>query len=94
MAEFDACVIGGELPAHLAPLGVDGVLPGCEFGVEGVEVADAAVEALPRQRGQLDLGDVEPVPVFGGVVDFGQGACRPSKALSSSLNGCASPLAA
>lgn len=47
MAEFDACVVGGELPADVALFGVDGMLPGGEFGVEGVEVADAAVEALP-----------------------------------------------
>jgi hypothetical protein len=88
MAEFDAWVIGGEVPTRLALLGVDGALPGCEFGVEGVEVADAAVETLPRQRGQLDLGDVEAGPVFGGVVDLqalGQGnalvgARRPRRA--------------
>ena len=47
MVEFDACVVGGELPADLTLLGVGRVLPGGEFGVEGVEVADAAVEALP-----------------------------------------------
>ena len=47
-----------------------GVLPGGEFGVEGVEVGDAAVEALPGQGGQFDLGDVEPGAVFGGVVDL------------------------
>ncbi|MEC3979816.1 hypothetical protein [Amycolatopsis sp. H20-H5] len=48
MARFDACVVGGELPADLALFCVDGVLPGGEFGVEGVEVADAAVETVPR----------------------------------------------
>ncbi|UJW30883.1 hypothetical protein L3Q67_20155 [Saccharothrix sp. AJ9571] len=76
MAEFDACVVGGELPADLALLGVDGVLPGGEFGVEGVDVADAAVEALATECGEFDLGDVEPGSVFGGVVDLqalGQG---------------------
>jgi hypothetical protein len=76
VAEFDACVVGGELPADLALVGVDGVLPGGEFGVEGVEVADAAVEALPGQCGEFDLRDVEPGPVFGGVValkTLGQG---------------------
>ena len=76
MAEFDAGVGGGELPVDLALVGVGGVLPGGEFGVEGVEVVDPAVEALPGQGGQLDLGDVEPGAVFGGVVDLqalGQG---------------------
>ena len=47
MAEFGSGVGGGELPVDLAVVGVGGVLPGGEFGVEGVEVADAAVEALP-----------------------------------------------
>ena len=32
-----------------------GVLPGGEFGVEGVQRIDAAVQALPGQRGQFDL---------------------------------------
>ena len=60
---------GGEVPSR--PLvGVGGVLPGGEFGVEDVEVVDAAVQALPGQGGQLDLGDVEPGAVPGGVVDL------------------------
>ena len=56
--EPDAGVGGGELPLDLALVGVGGVLPGGEFGVEGVEVGDAPVEALAGQGGQLDLGDV------------------------------------
>ena len=47
MAEFDAGVGGGELPVDLALLGVGGLLPGCEFGVEAVDVGDAPAEALP-----------------------------------------------
>ena len=46
MAEFDAGVGGGELPLDLALVGVGGVLPGGEFGVEGVDVGDTAIEAL------------------------------------------------
>ena len=46
MAELDPGVGGGELPLDLALVGVGGVLPGGEFGVEGVEVGDAPVEAL------------------------------------------------
>ena len=51
MAEFRAGVGGGELPVDLALVGVGLVLPGGEFGVECVEVTDAAVEALPAQDG-------------------------------------------
>jgi hypothetical protein len=46
----------------LALVGVGGVLPGGEFGVE---VGDAAIEALAGQGGELDLGDVEPGAVSG-----------------------------
>ena len=45
--EFDAGIGGGELPVDLASLGVGGLLPGCEFDVEAVDVGDAPVEALP-----------------------------------------------
>ena len=78
MAEFDAGVGGGELPVDLALLGVCGLLPGGEFGVEGVDVGDAPVEALSGEGGEFDLGDVEPGAVPGGVVDLqalGQGEC-------------------
>ena len=60
MAEFGACVVGGEVPVNLALVGVGGLLPGGEFGVEDVEVVDAAVEALAGERGEFDFGDVEP----------------------------------
>src|SRR3954447_2204463 len=76
VSEFDAGVAGGEVPVDLSLVGVGGGLPGGEFGVEDVPVGDAAVEALSGQGGQFDLGDVEPGPVLGGVVDLeslGQG---------------------
>jgi hypothetical protein len=46
VSEFGAGVAGGEVPVDLSLVGVDGVLPGGEFGVENVQVGDAAVEAL------------------------------------------------
>ena len=51
MAEFDPGVFGGELPVDLTLVGVGGVLPGGELGVEDVEVADTSVQALAGQRG-------------------------------------------
>lgn len=75
MAEFDACVVGGEVPVDLALVGVGGVLPGGELDVEDLKVSDAALEALAGQRGELDLGDVQPGAVFGGVVDL-QALCQ------------------
>ncbi|UOT08426.1 MULTISPECIES: hypothetical protein [Rhodococcus] len=70
MAEFDAGVVGGEVPLDLALIGVGLSLPGGEFGVEDSEVLDVPVQVLAGQRGELDLGDVEPRAVFGGVVDL------------------------
>jgi hypothetical protein len=46
VAEFHAGVCRGELPLDLALVGVGGVLPGDEFGVEGVDIGDAPVEAF------------------------------------------------
>ena len=37
---------------------------------EDFRVGDAAVEALPAQGAQLDLGDVEPRAMLGRVVDL------------------------
>ena len=58
------------MPADLALIGVDGVLPGDQFRVEDVEVLDAPVEALAGQGGELDLCDVEPRAVLGSVMDL------------------------
>ncbi|MFE3653598.1 ATP-binding cassette domain-containing protein [Streptomyces sp. NPDC059152] len=46
VAQFDACIVGGELPIHLALVGVGGVLPGREFGVECVDQAFDGVPLL------------------------------------------------
>jgi len=67
VAESGAGVAGGEVPVDLPLVGVGGLLPGGQLSVEDVEVVDAPVEALAGQRGQFDLGDVEPGAVLGGV---------------------------
>ena len=70
MAQFDSRVVGGEVPLNLALVAVGLLLPGGQFGVEAGRLVDAAVQALAGERGQFDLGDVEPGPVAGGVVDL------------------------
>ena len=75
MAESDPGVLGGEVPVDLPLVSVGLLLPGGEFGVEDREIIDAPVKALAGERGELDLGDVEPGAVFGGVVDF-QALCQ------------------
>jgi hypothetical protein len=44
VAEFYACVVGGEVPVDLTLRGAGGVLPG-EFGVEFGEIVDAPAQA-------------------------------------------------
>jgi hypothetical protein len=51
VAELGAGVCGGEVPIDLSLVGIGVVLPGGELSVRGVEVRDAAVEALPGQGG-------------------------------------------
>lgn len=68
MAEFDAGVVGGEVPPDLALIGIGLPLQGSEFGAQGLEALDAPVQTLTGQHRELDLGDVEPRAVFGSVV--------------------------
>jgi hypothetical protein len=65
VAEFDAGICGGELRVDLPLIGVGGLLPGGELGVEGVKVGDAPVQALAGQGRELDLGDIEREPCRG-----------------------------
>ena len=73
MAEFGPGVIRGELPVDGSLIGVDVVLPVAEFVVQFFDVRDPAGEALARERGELNFGDVEPRAVFGRVVDLQAG---------------------
>lgn len=62
MAEFDACVVGGELPADLTLFGVDGVLPGGEFGCaafagqSGVQTEGEGARGVPQLPLPIVLG--------------------------------------
>jgi hypothetical protein len=50
------------VPVDLSLVGVGSGLPGGEFGVQSIQVSDAAIEALAGQGGEFDLGDIEPLP--------------------------------
>src|SRR5262245_55447098 len=76
VAELDPGVAGGDLQVDLTLGGVGGGLPGGRFGVEHGRVVDAPVHALPGQRGQFDLGDGEPGPVWGGDGSLAAGPAR------------------
>jgi len=65
--EFDSCVVGRELPVDLGSGPVSGCLPGGDFGAQDVDGVDAAVEVLSDDYAELDLGDVQPAAVLGGI---------------------------
>ena len=44
--------------------------PGLHFVGEGLQVRNAAVQALSGKDAQFDLGDIEPATVLGRVVQF------------------------
>jgi hypothetical protein len=68
--ELDAGVCGGEAPIDGTAEGVPLGLPGGDLAFEYLPLRDASVEALAGEDAQLDLGDVEPTSMFGGVVEF------------------------
>ena len=55
MPELDPGVAGGESPVDLALVGVGGLGPRGEFGVQDIKVTDAPAKALAGQGGQFDL---------------------------------------
>jgi hypothetical protein len=76
------------VPVDLSLVGVGSGLPGGEFGVQAIQVSDAAIEALAGQGGEFDLGDIEPGSVLGRVVyleSLGQGVNRPGSGRDSLL---------
>ena len=69
-AQLDAGVGGGEAPVAGPPRGVAAGLPGGDLGHAGWRRRGGGGEALAAQDAELDLGDVQPAAVLGGVVQL------------------------
>src|SRR5215218_4209076 len=69
-SEFDAGILGCELPFDLRSGGIAPLRPAGDLALEGVLMGDAARQALARQDAQLDLSLVQPGAVLGRVVDL------------------------
>lgn len=69
-SEFDAGVLGCELPLDLRSGGVAPLLPACDLALQGVRMGDAARQALTRKDAQLDLSLVQPGAVLRCVMDL------------------------
>ena len=77
-AEFDAGVVGCEVPACLGVVLVAIGLPGSDLLDELWFVGDAAVETLGGEDAEFGFRQVEPAAMFGSVVEletFGEPSC-------------------
>ena len=68
--QFDASILGGELPLGRGPAGVAACRPGGGLPVDGVDVRQAPVQALAVHRAELDFGHVQPTAEIGRVHEF------------------------
>src|SRR5580658_11229082 len=70
MLEFDAGVIGRELPVGFGVMGIAVSLPSGDLVDEDLLVRNAAVEALRRENGKFGFRHIEPTAVLWRVMPF------------------------
>ena len=63
-------ILGGEAPVHRGSVGVAPLLPCGDLGAQRLLIGDAPIEALALKDAELDLRDVQPTAVLGGVVEI------------------------
>jgi hypothetical protein len=68
--EFDAGIQSGELPVHPFLGRVSPLFPPLCFLGERFHIWDPSIQALHRQDTELDLSDIEPTAMLGGMVDL------------------------
>src|ERR1700730_19288584 len=70
MLEFDAGVVGRELPVGFGVMGIAISFPCGDLVDEDFLIGDAAVETLRRENGEFGLGHIEPTAVLWRVMPF------------------------
>src|SRR5207249_1236330 len=68
--EFDAGIMGRKLPVNAFLRRIAPLFPLCGFMDERLQIWDPSVQALYSQGAELDLGDIEPTAMLGGMVDL------------------------
>ena len=68
LPKLAVCILSSEAPFNGASLCVSRFLPCIDFGLQGMVVGDASIQALAAEDANFDLGHVEPARVFGRVV--------------------------
>src|SRR3974390_1003068 len=70
MLEFDAGVIGRELPIGFGVMGIAVSLPCGDLTVEELFVGDAAGKTLRRKNGEFGFRHIEPTAVLWRIMPF------------------------
>jgi len=70
MMEFDAGIIGGEVPVDGVNTGVPPFCPGGHGLTHCRLIGKALPEALSRHHAQFHLRHIQPTAMFGSVVDL------------------------
>jgi hypothetical protein len=70
VSQLDAGIGGGEAPVDRGAAIVAVLLPGGDFAPHFFDAGDAPLQALSIERTQFDFGYVEPVSMFGSVMDL------------------------
>lgn len=73
MFEFDSGIRGRKLPVNAFLGRIAPLFPLGGFLDECLQIWDPSVQALDGQGAELDLGDIEPTAMLGGVVDLQTG---------------------
>ena len=68
MPKLTVCILSSEVPFNGASLCVSRLLPCIDFGLQGMAIGDASIQALAAEDANFDLRHVEPARVFGRVV--------------------------
>ena len=68
--EFDAGIQGGKLPVHAFLGRIAPLFPLFGFLSERLHIWYPPIQALQGQGTELDLGDIEPTTMLGGMVDL------------------------
>ena len=61
-------LLSSEAPFNGASFCVSRVLPSVDFGLQGIPIGNASIQALARENANFDLCHVEPARVLGCVV--------------------------
>ena len=70
LSQFSIRILTSKVPLDGSLLGIAGLLPGIDFGLQKFSAGDASVQTLPTEDANLDLSHIQPTCVLGRVVEL------------------------